>query len=404
MSEPKETTERDLETDPESKAEAEAEAHEGEVLPAPNKKRKTRSLEEGDEPIRDRNQRVRAEAAQKRRGRRDREQLEAPRRNLDAGEVVDDALARSTHAAGNFLRRNFNKLQWAIMLGLVGWIAWEVYAWRHERNAEKNTSTLFKALSAETGRVGGKEGGDADPRTGITDPRRGFASDEERLKAAKAEYVLASSQVGQSSSMATLATLGTAGVAYDLGQHKEAKAAYEKVRSSELFGSDTDVKGRTLEGLGMTLEALKDTDGALKAFRELQNLDAAGFSTLGLYHQARILKDQAKKDDAIKLIAKAGEKLLAAKDALSSFKYLTHSVLELFETLDEKAARELRQKLTPAEIPQLGQGSSAGPGGGQQLSQEKLQELLNELAKKNPPAPAGGDSAPAPAPAPSGAP
>ena len=65
--------------------------------------------------------------------------------------MVDDALARSTHAAAGFLRAHFNKVQWVIMIGLVGWIGWEVYSWRHERDAEKATNALFKALSAETG-------------------------------------------------------------------------------------------------------------------------------------------------------------------------------------------------------------------------------------------------------------
>ena len=449
MSDPKQHTERDPETDPESK-EAVAADREGEPTQAaeaepndalddeaaegvdanvksalatttsPKKKRRAKASDESDvgEPIRDKNQRVRAEAAEKRRARREREEGGAPRRNLDASEMMDDALARSSHAAAIFLRRHFNKVQWVIVIGLVGWIAYEVYSWRHERNAEKSTGSLFKALSAETGKVG-NEGSDADPRTGISDVRRSFGSDEERLKAAKAEYLLAST--GTSSS-ATLAMLGAAGVAYDQGQYKEAKGSYEKVKQSELYGKDIDVKGRTLEGLGMALEALKDEEGALKVFRELQSMDPAGFSTLGLYHQARILKGQGKKEDATKVLAKAGEKLLAAKDNVSAFTYLRHSVIELYETLDEKAARELGQKLAPPQDPkQFGQGAAMGPGGGQKLSQEKIQELLNELAKKNPsgpegsepalapaggePAPAGGEPAPAgDEPAPAGAP
>src|SRR6185369_9339886 len=93
-------------------ADADADAGEGS---APKKKKKKAREQSEPENIRDRNARVRAEAADKRRARREREQGASPRRNLDASEVMDDALARSTHAAANFLTKHFNKVQWVIM-------------------------------------------------------------------------------------------------------------------------------------------------------------------------------------------------------------------------------------------------------------------------------------------------
>jgi tetratricopeptide (TPR) repeat protein len=363
---------------------------------APKKKKKKARDESEPEAIKDRNARVRAEAAEKRRARREREQGTAPRRNLDASEVMDDALARSTHAAAGFLRKHFNKVQWVIMIGLVGWIAWEVYSWRAARTAEKSTDALFKALAAETGKVG-EEGSEVDERTGLTDKRRTFPNDEARLKAAKSEYQLASTTV--SASAIALADLGAAGVAYDLGQYKEAQASFEKVKLSAAFSKDTDLKGRTLEGLGMSLEAQKNDDAALKQFRELASMDNANFAALGLYHQARILKAQGKNEDAIKLLDKAGEKLLTLKDNQAAIKYLRVSVLELFETLDSKKAKELGEKLTPADmLKQL--GGAAAAGGGQQLSAEKIQELIEEMKKRQPAAPAPGPAQGAPAPGP----
>lgn len=384
---------------------SESEAPEGEAAAAAPKKKKKKARDESEpEAIKDRNARVRAEAAEKRRSRREREQGTAPRRNLDASEVMDDALARSTHAAAGFLRKHFNKVQWVIMLGLVGWIAWEVYSWRATRTAEKSTGALFKALSAETGKVG-EEGSEVDERTGLTDKRRTFPNDEARLKAAKSEYQLASTTV--SAAAIALADLGAAGVAYDLGQYKEAQASFEKVKLSAAFSKDTDLKGRTLEGLGMSLEAQKNDEAALKQFRELGSMDNANFAALGLYHQARILKAQGKNEDAIKLLDKAGEKLLTLKDNQAAIKYLRVSVLELFETLDSKKAKELGEKLTPADV--LKQLDGAAAGGGQQLSAEKIQELIEEMKKRQPAAPAPGPVVPgpiqgAPAPAPSGAP
>jgi tetratricopeptide (TPR) repeat protein len=361
---------------------------------APVKKKKKKAREDEPEPIKDRNARVRAEAAEKRRAKREREQGNAPRRNLDAGEIMDDALARSTHAAAGFITRNFNKVQWLIMAGLVGWIGYEVYSWRHNRDAEKATTALFKALSAETGKVGAADDA-TDERTGLTDTRRAFATDEERLKAAKNEYVLATGAVGSKASILT--EFGAATAAYDLGQYKEAQAGFEKVKQHPRFGEDTDLKGRTLEGLGMSLEAQKNDEAALKAFKELSTLDSANFNALGLYHQARILKQQGKTEDALKLLDKAGEKLVSVKDNQAAIKYLRVSVMELYESLDPKKARELGNKLMPADMLKQMDGIGAGPGGGQQkLSQEQIQQLIEEMQKKQPPA----QSAPADAPAP----
>ncbi len=378
---------------------------------APPKKKKKKARDAAEpEAIKDRNARVRAEAAEKRRARREREEGTAPRRNLDASEVMDDALARSTHAAAGFLRKHFTKVQWVIMAGLVGWIGWEVYSWRSARAAEKSSDALFKALSAETAKVG-SEPAVPDERTGLLDDRRSFPTEEERLKAAKSEYQLASGSVAASTSV--LVDLGAAGVAYDLGQYKEAAAAYEKVKLSAAYPRDNDIKGRTLEGLGMALEAQKDDEGALRAFKELSNMDNASFAALGLYHQARILKAQGKQEDAIKLLDRAGEKLVTLKDNQGAIRYLRVSLLELLETLDAAKARALGDKLTPADFVQV------GPSGAQQtLSAEKLKELIEEMQKRQaaegngeapaaPPAEPVGEApaAPAePAPAPSEAP
>jgi tetratricopeptide (TPR) repeat protein len=394
----------------------EAEADEGteakaEATDTP-KRRKKKARELEPETIKDRNARVRAEAVEKRRSRREREQGGAPRRNLDASEVMDDALARSTHAAAGFLTKHFNKVQWVVMAGLAGWIGYEIYAWRHEKNTEKNTEALFKALSAEMGKVGSAPPDAADEGGLPEDGRRSFATDEERLKAAKSEYVLASSSTGS-----VLAELGVAGTAYDLGQYKEAQTAYEKVQQSSLYAKDNDVKGRTLEGLAMALEAQKNEDGALKTFRELSNMDSASFAALGLYHQARILKGQGKNEDALKLLDKAGEKLVTLKETPAVIRYVGRNVLELLESLDPKKAKDLSDKLISTEAKKQQEAAAKMPGM-QNLSpdmQRKLQEMMEKMQKEAPPA-SSGEPAPAPgpvmpgpvqdapAPAPSGAP
>jgi tetratricopeptide (TPR) repeat protein len=296
------------------------------------------------------------------------------------------------------LTKHFNKVQWLIMAGLIGWVGFEVYSWRHARTTEKATDSLFKALSAEMGKVGSEEPDTGEDRGTPTDTRRAFASDEERLRAAKSEYELASTTTGDPTSV--LADLGAAGVAYDLGQYKDAEAAFEKVRRHSAFASDADIKGRTLEGLGMSLEAQKNDEGALKIFRELANMDGASFSALGLYHQARILKGQGKSDDALKLLEKAGSKLESLKETPGAIKYLGGSLMELMESIDPAKARELSKKLMSSDMLKKMTESSlgAGPGGpgGSKLSPE-MQKKLEELMKNAQP-PAQGAPAPMPGP------
>jgi tetratricopeptide (TPR) repeat protein len=410
-------------SDAQADSEAEASAAEAGEGSAPKKKKK--KARESDEPenIRDRNARVRAEAAEKRRARREREQGGAPKRNLDASEVMDDALARSTHAAASFLTKHFNKVQWVIMAGLVGWIGYEVYSWRHNKTAEKATDAIFKALSAETGKVGADSADVAD-RGGPTDVRRSFATDEERLKAAKTEYLAASGSVGDKASV--LADLGAAGTAYDLGLFKDAQASFEKVTRHPAYATDRDIKGRTLEGLAMAIEAQKNEDQALKVFRELSNMDVANFSALGLYHQARILKGQGKNEEALKLLDKAGEKLVPLKETPAVIKYIGTQVVELMETLDPKKAKELTDKLMSTEARKRMEESKAlgglGGPGGQNISpelQKRIQEMMDKqrnapaepmpgpVSPELPPGDAPVEGAPAPtgdAPAPTGAP
>ena len=81
------------------------------------------------EVIRDRNKRVREEAAARRRSKREAEtRRAAPARNLDATEIVDDALARWTHVTSTWLKRHLNTLQWVVLALIVGGIGYQIYS------------------------------------------------------------------------------------------------------------------------------------------------------------------------------------------------------------------------------------------------------------------------------------
>jgi predicted negative regulator of RcsB-dependent stress response len=350
------------------------------------------------EAIRDRNQRIREEAAAKRREKREgsRERIAPTGQRLDASEIVDDALARTTHVAGNWLKRNINVLQWVVVLLVGAGIGWQIYSYRRDKNEGTTTDLVMKGVNAERGPVGEAAAG-PDPMTGLESPQKPFKDDAERLKAAAEGYRAALSASGPPG---TLARLGLAGVLYDQAKYKEALTEYQAVRNSELAGSDNDVKGRALEGIGLSEEALKNLDGAAKAYRELENNAGQGFGPLGLYHQARLAFQKGDKEGAKKLLKTALEKIEKPKDPTEQASYTEHAAKELLAIIDPSAAAALSPgRMSPEQLKQLAT-QGAGAVGKDQLSQEKLEELLKQLGQGAPPAPMPEAPPPAPAPAP----
>ncbi|HET9959809.1 MAG TPA: hypothetical protein VFQ61_35190 [Polyangiaceae bacterium] len=365
--------------------------------------RKAARSKGGSEDIRDRNKRVREEAAARRRSRRDAEERVVQARNLDASEIVDDALARTTQAAGNFLKRHINTVQWLIVLGVVSGIGYQIWSYRHHRTTARTADELAKALVQENARVGAEPAENQESAYyEAPDPRPSFTDDAARLKAAGEQYSAVKSST--SGKISTLAALGLAGVLYDQGKFKAARDEYTAVKGSELAKLDNDVRGRSLEGIGLTLEAEQQIDAALAAFRELENTDVPGLSALGQYHQARLLLKKGEREPAKKLLTQAQEKLKklseaeqAGPDQLSARGgFLEHQVRELLITVDPSAAPKAPAGgLSPEQIRRL--QSQLGGGDGK-MDPAKLKELLEKLSKPaTPGSPPAGDSTPAPA-------
>ncbi|HYQ03886.1 MAG TPA: tetratricopeptide repeat protein [Polyangiaceae bacterium] len=412
MAEPHDESDSSLGPDKEPEAnqaeQADAEAAEAELVSegeasavapaAPKKKKKKRDLSAEPEPSRDRNRRLREEMV----GGRRTKQAAIPARNLEAGEIVDDALARSSQAAGAWLKRNANAVQWVVIVCLVGWVGYAIYSYRAGRAAEQASAKLSTAIRAEGARIGSDDT-KPDPQTGLVETRPTFASEELRLKAAEQQYRAIAD--GGSTSAATFAKLGLASVLYDQGKFADAKAAYQAVKDSKLATQDVGVKGRALEGVGLSLEAANDKDGALKAFGELSNIDALGFNALGAFHQARLSfaagnTDKAKeylKDAQKRLDTLAGTTDKDAKKPLGGGNtgYLQQSVRDLQRRVDPSAVPPPSSgALTAEQIQELSEqmgGDGSGKGG---LSADKLKELLKGMGKGVPNVPAPPASAP----------
>jgi hypothetical protein len=323
--------------------------------------------EKSAESIREQNRRAREEAAEKRRSRRETEKVAARRPTLgqlEASEIVDDALARTTHAVTGWLRRHFSIVQWVLVAGFAGGIGWQVYVHHRNKVEGRTTDALFAGVTAEFSRVGDAPAED-DPMSGIADSRPQHATDTERLRAAEGAY----RKVTDGDAATALARFGLAGVLFDQGKYKEALAEYSAVRQSPFAVKDGDLRARAIEGAGLSNEALGKLDDAKKAFHELANSDSAPLSALGLYHQARLEKQEGATE-------KAKEHLKAALKKLADSK--------LPQSYVEGAARELLGSIDPAAVPPPSP-QSLTPELRQQLEQlqqiEKLKKQAEETLK-----------------------
>jgi len=256
---------------------------------------------------------------------------------LDASERVDDAFSRASDRSFKWIKDHFNVVQWLIVGGIATWIGMQIYTWRTDRTASRVANDLASAVAAESGRIGATDEQDKRDERGSLDARRVFATDEARLAAAKDGFQkVVDARSGTPAG--NVAKMGLAGVLFDQGKFDDAKNLYEAVLSSDLAKLSPEMKGRSLEGLGLSLEGKGDLDGALKKFGELENAEISGFTEIALYQEGRVLHE--KKDDAA-----AVEKLKKALDRLSKEKtgptdppsYLLETTRSLLERIDPKA-------------------------------------------------------------------
>jgi Tetratricopeptide repeat-like domain len=363
------------------------------------KKRAKQEVKSATASVRDRNKRLREQAVQRRRGRRDRDSAVAAR-GLDASEMVDDALARSSHAATQFIRRHINLIQWLIVILVAGGIGYEIYTWRSTKTNAKASDQLMAGVDADLARVGPEP---ANTDEAQANPRPTFDTDDARLAAASKAFKGLENDSGGKSGTAILATLGEAGTLYDEGKFDEARAKYQTVQSSELAKHDADVRLRALEGVGLCLEAKGDQDGALKSFEELGKSSEEGFGPLGLYHQARVYYEKGDKDKAKELLKKLDEDLAKESSPLiGGQSYLSRASQELLVMIDPTTAPVSQSSYSPEQIDALKAQILKDP--------TKLKKMLEQMGKMKAPelpvpmVPAPGDNEPPPAPPPSQAP
>lgn len=390
--------------DAKQEASGEDTSRSGSAAGRPKKKAQKKSgAKKSTQSIRDEARRQREAAAARRRSKRDKERRVAVAQGLDATEMVDDALARATHQATQWLKRHFAVIQWVLVGGLALGIGWSIYSLRQSRSEAHATDELMTGARAEFGKLPTDDVNElAMGREGPSDPRPEFESDEKRLEAALDAYRKVAAQYPEWDGE-VLAELGAAGVLYDSGKYADALTKYQAVRDGKAAKSDFDLRARAIEGLGMCQEALKKDDAALKTYQELENFDVAAYRPLGMYHKARVLRRQGKKDQATELVKKAFDKLV--KDTrVRGRGFVLQVVRDMLQELDpaglaeseRMALQKQLEALAQAQKAQTGGGKPAAPGGNAPAGAEQLKDVLKQLGKSAPPPPAtSGSSAPA---------
>jgi hypothetical protein len=236
---------------------------------------------------------------------RKKEEAALRRAGLAPGEMVDDALARAFASGVRWLRGNTTTLQGILIGVIVVGAAYAYYQHRVEQRDEDVSSALFKGVESERGKIS------TSPKTeeeALQDPTPSWRSPEDRRTASLASYRKAITG-NPGSGAAILARMSEAGLLFDKRDWDGAIAALRDVKASALAKADASVRARAADMEGLALESKGDLDGALKAFRELQNTDLHGLKELGMYEQARILFGRGDTAQAKNLLVSVREKL-----------------------------------------------------------------------------------------------
>jgi hypothetical protein len=350
-------------------------------------------------PPKDRNKRVREQAQAKMQEAKKSAESRAARigaSGLDAGEMVDDALARGFASSLRWVKTHRRAIEGGVLALILGGAGYAVWDWYSTEQAEKASASLAAAVRDELGVVRQPEPDKAasteeDDREARADPRPKFDTHAALREEALREYRATAAEY-RNSGAGILAKLGEAGVLLERRDFDGAIGALDTVLSSKLAKADEEVRMAAKERMGMALEGKGDEAGAIGAYKELESSAARHFKNLGAYHQARISLAKGNKDDAkdklVKLRESVEEKPEAVKTSPSN-DYLRAQVDAMLRSID----------------PSLAPRAPGAFGSGGDMSMEQIKALQEQLEKMRsaapPPAPQGEtpEAPPTPAPA-----
>ncbi len=289
--------------------------------------------------------------------------------SLDAGELVDDALARRGSAISTWLKSNLQIIQWVVLAGIVGAGGYFFYMSRVEKGAAEASSKLAAGIAADRGVVVEEDKRSDDEKE--YDTRKVFKTSAEQADAELNAFGGVIEKHGGSGA-ALLAKLGQGGAYLEKKDFDKAIASYSEVLASPLAAADPDVKGRAVEGTAFAKEGKGDLDGALASFKELGSIDLKGYKELATYHEARVSFAKGDKAKAKELLEPLNTKLSTPTPEPQPLNYLKGAVGDLLAQIDPSAVA------APAKP----------PPGAKMPTPEELQDMARRaLQKQQAPAP-----------------
>lgn len=296
---------------------------------------------------------------------------EARPAQLEAGELVDDALSRMWAGTTKWMRKNLSAIQWVIagaLLVVAGYLGYNYFT---EKTLGAASDLLASGAMAERAYVVAEDKRSDEEKE--ADPTPVFKTVEERNEKALAAY-RELEQKHSGSGAAILAKLGEAGVLLDKREWDASIAAYETVQKTALAAADVDVKGRCIEGIALAKEGKGDMDGAMAGYKQLEGVDAKGYKELAQYHQARLLLAKNNDEDR----EKAKNLLKTAYDKLKE-----PSLDKKQSVYLEKSIEQALKGIDPALVPDKDSlNSMRGGSMSQEEIQAKVRKIMEEQGKK----------------------
>lgn len=270
-----------------------------------------------------------------------------------------------------FIKRTFEFSEWAgeharqiiiitsivISTILIGALAW---SWNQSREikSSKQMESVFKVTDRE---IVPTEYGASPPPSGDDETYGSlYHKDEALLKAFKEARDNA-----RTSAVKKASSLGIASTLLALGKFDLARKEYQALAAdpSGMIGMLHFI----YEGLGFSYEGLGKTKEALEQYKKLESCEDGAYKQLGLYHQARLLEAEGKKEEARKLYVRIAADINAAQE-----------MSPLLAFLQEKISDKEGVDLSPSFFKGSDTGFG-GPGAGGELTPEKLEQLKKQL-------------------------
>lgn len=210
-------------------------------------------------------------------------------------EPQEDAFQAGVKEVGRGAARRVRVVGMAVVFGVAAVVVGVVLYARSERASATATRVLAEAVAYESRAVVG------DPELLMGKSKRRPTAPVVKDEAARTEAV--EKALGELTAKAggsaadTDAVLVRAARLMREGKAKEAEAEYR--RFLELGGAGHPLRWAAREGLGFAREAQDDLDGALVEFTALAGEKGVFYRDMGLYHRARVLERQGKKDEAL---------------------------------------------------------------------------------------------------------